>query len=70
MLEIKTSDPVDVGELPYREALVLRVIQDAVEDEDPAIRLKASALIFDIIQEKEFEPPAPARLVNQHGDEV
>lgn len=35
-------------EITKREAFVMRLVQDAISDEDPAIRQKAAALVLEL----------------------
>lgn len=71
------DEKVDIGEegnpriVTKREALLMRMVQDAIADEDPAIRHKATAHILNIIDlAAEKESPRKAAIKNKNGKEI
>lgn len=71
------DEKVDIGEegssrlVTKREALLMRIVQDAISDEDPAIRQKASVLILNLIDfAAEKEPARKAAIKNKNGKEL
>lgn len=53
-----------------REALITRIITDAIGDEDPAIRGKASALVLELIDydaDRKSKMPDREEIVNKKG---
>jgi len=71
------DEKVDIGEdgnphfITKREALLMRIVQDAIGDEDPAIRQKAAALVLNIIDfAAEKEPARKSTIKNKNGKEI
>ena len=71
------DEKVDIGEdgnphfITKREALLMRIVQDAICDEDPAIRQKAAALVLNIIDfAAEKEPARKSTIKNKNGKEI
>ena len=71
------DEKVDIGEdgnphfITKREALLMRIVQDAISDEDPAIRQKAAALVLNIIDfAAEKEPARKSTIKNKNGKEI
>lgn len=60
-------------QITRREALIMRIVQDAISDEDPAIRSKASAMVLDILDyegEKQSKAPVKTELLNKKGEKI
>lgn len=72
------DEKVDIGEadapriVTKREALLMRIVQDAIGDEDPAIRQKAATLILNLIDfADERDAPKKAEIIkNKKGKEI
>ena len=71
------DEKVDIGTddapriVTKREALLMRVVQDAISDEDPAIRQKAAALVLNIIDfDAEKNAKNRAAIKNKNGKEI
>lgn len=60
-------------ELSRREALIMRIVQDAIGDEDPAIRQKAAALTLELCGWKdEVQPNEEIKtgVLNKNGKQI
>lgn len=71
------NEKVDIGSddapqvITKREALLMRIVQDAIGDEDPAIRQRAAAFVLNIIDfEAEKQEPRRAAIKNKNGKEI
>jgi hypothetical protein len=72
------DEPVDIGDpdapriVTKREALLMRIVQDAIADEDPAIRQKSAALILNLIDYagERDAPKKAAAIKNKNGKEI
>jgi hypothetical protein len=71
------DEKVDIGEadapriVTKREALLMRIVQDAIGDDDPAIRQKASVLILNLIDfDAEKAEPKKSAIINKKGKEI
>lgn len=72
------DEQVDIGEadapriVTKREALLMRIVQDAIADEDPAIRQKAAGLILNLIDftGERDAPKKTAKIKNKKGEEI
>lgn len=72
------DEKVDIGEadaphiVTKREALLMRIVQDAIADEDPAIRQKSAALILNLIDftGERDAPKKTAKIRNKKGEEI
>lgn len=72
------DEQVDIGEadapriVTKREALLMRIVQDAIADEDPAIRQKAAALVLNLIDfaADRDAPKKTAVIKNKKGEEI
>jgi hypothetical protein len=71
------DEKIDIGEadaphvVTKREALLMRIVQDAITDEDPAIRQKAAGLILNLIDfAAEKTEPKKAAIKNKNGKEI
>lgn len=60
-------------EITKREAFVMRLVQDAISDEDPAIRQKAAALVLELCGWKnEVQPSEGTKtgILNKNGKPI
>lgn len=72
------DEQVDIGEpdapriVTKREVLLMRIVQDAIADEDPAIRQKSAALILSLIDYagERDAPKKAAAIKNKNGKEI
>lgn len=72
------DEQIDIGEadapriVTKREALIMRIVQDSIADEDPAIRQKAASLLLNLIDYagEQNAPKQKASIKNKSGKEI
>ena len=64
---------VDGESMTMREALISRIVMDAIGDEDPVVRGKAAALVLTLVDydaDRESQKPSVDVIVNKKGEKI
>ena len=67
------SVEIDGEEMTMREALISRIVHDAIGDEDPVVRGKAAALVLTLVDydaDRESTRPQKDVILNKKGEQV
>lgn len=71
--EIQIETDEGVKPITKREAFIMRLVQDATADEDPAVRQKAAAMVLDLCgfkTEARENEPRKSGVKNKSGKQI